>query len=102
MTNHDDIVKPSNVDDYGGKSFLKTIRERLGVAEGRDGPISQQEFATRLGAGMATISRWERGVTPATFTISQMKNLAQILETINLRVQDLPDDLGPKQSAEAN
>ncbi|NET38086.1 MAG: helix-turn-helix transcriptional regulator [Cyanothece sp. SIO1E1] len=70
-----------------GESPLKAIREALGY--------SQQEFATIIGVAIATISRWENGHTPATFTVPQMKALSRELRKIGMTVDNLPDDLGP-------
>jgi len=36
---------------------IKTLRQTLS--------LSQQEFATVLGVGVATVSRWERGTLPS-------------------------------------
>ena len=37
------------------KQEVKQLRVKLG--------LSQQEFATKLGIGIMTVSRWERGIT---------------------------------------
>ena len=70
-----------------GESPLKTIREALGY--------SQQEFAVKIGVAVTTISRWERGLSPATFTVPQIKAFNRELRTLGLTVDNLPDDLGP-------
>jgi transcriptional regulator with XRE-family HTH domain len=70
----------------GGQSFLKTLREALGG-------ISQEALARRLGVSVVSISRWERGVTPATFTVRQLKNFIEVLREANLDVATIPDEL---------
>lgn len=72
-------------DQEGGQSFLKTLRERLGN-------ISQESLARRLGVSVVSVSRWERGVTPATFTVKQMKNFFEVLKEANLDVANIPDE----------
>jgi DNA-binding transcriptional regulator YiaG len=72
------------------KSVFRVIREKLGELE-RGSALSQQEFATRLGAGVATVNRWERG-KQATFTVPQLKRLKQMLDTLGWDIEDLPDD----------
>lgn len=70
-----------------GESPLKAIRELLGM--------SQQEFATKLGVSITTISRWERGKTPPTFTIGQVRTLLRELEPYGLNLDSLPDEMTP-------
>jgi transcriptional regulator with XRE-family HTH domain len=77
-----------------GKSPLKVLRELIGQAEGKDSPISQQDFATRLGAAVVSISRWERGQT-VTLTFAQFKRLKKLVESVGWSIDDLPDNLGP-------
>lgn len=74
-----------------GESALKTIREALG--------LSQQEFATLIGVSITSVSRWERGKTPATFTISQMRAFLKAVEPLGLDINTLPDDLAAYKSA---
>ena len=69
-----------------GESPLKKLREDAG--------LSQQEFANRIGVGIATVSRWERGVSPAMLTVPQMKALCRVL---GLAIEDLPDNFGPSK-----
>jgi putative transcriptional regulator len=71
-----------------GKSPLKTLRELLG-------DISQEELARRIGVSVVTVSRWERGVTPATFTIPQMKAFIRELKSVGIDIENFPDDLSP-------
>lgn len=80
-----------------GRSPLKQLREALGVAEGLGKPISQQEFAYRLKAGIATISRWERGEVEGNLSLIQIKALKQMLDQVGWRVEDLPDTFGPQK-----
>ncbi|MEB3179068.1 MAG: helix-turn-helix transcriptional regulator [Nostocaceae cyanobacterium] len=66
------------------ESPLKRLREAAG--------LSQQELAFRIGVAVATISRWERGVSPAMMTIPQMKALGKAL---GVSLDELPDYFGP-------
>lgn len=50
------------------KEELKQIRKELG--------LSQQDFAVRLGVGIATISRWEHGINcPSKLAMEQIKKI---------------------------
>ena len=82
------MIDSNQIQFEEGKSPLKTLREMLG-------DISQEELARRLGVSLATISRWERGVTPATFTIPQMKAFIRQLKLVGLDVDSIPDDFSP-------
>jgi len=64
-------------------SPLKRLREAAG--------LSQQELASRIGVGLATISRWERGVSPAMMTVPQIKALCREL---GVTLEELPDNFG--------
>lgn len=77
-------MKPEKVQFEEGKSPLKTLRELLGN-------ISQEDLAHLIGVTTVTISRWERGVTPATFTIPQMKSFIRLLKEVNWDIEELPD-----------
>ena len=68
----------------GVDSALKRLREAAG--------LSQQALAARIGVGVTTISRWERGVSPAMLSVPQMKALCREL---GVALDDLPDDFGP-------
>ncbi|MBD2256998.1 helix-turn-helix transcriptional regulator [Pseudanabaena sp. FACHB-2040] len=70
----------------GQDSALKRLREAAG--------LSQQELASRIGVGVTTISRWERGVSPAMLSVPQTKALCREL---SLSIEELPDDFGPIQ-----
>ena len=76
-----------------GVSPLKTIRTLLGM--------TQSQFAHVIGCEKETVSRWERGVYPATFTISQMKALDKTLKSAGFDLQDLPDSFAPYKSKSA-
>ena len=78
------MVKKDKSGSEEGESPLKRLRE---AAE-----LSQQELATRIGVGITTISRWERGVSPATMTVTQMRALCREL---GVSFEELPDDFGP-------
>jgi transcriptional regulator with XRE-family HTH domain len=73
-------------DDGKEISALKTLRELLGH-------ISQEELARRLGVTVGTVSRWERGISPATFTVAQMKAFIGLLKSVGRDVENLPDEL---------
>lgn len=68
----------------GQDSALKRLREAAG--------LSQQELASRIGVGVTTISRWERGASPAMLSVPQMKALCRELD---MTIEELPDDFGP-------
>ena len=68
----------------GVDSALKRLREAAG--------LSQQALAARIGVGVTTISRWERGASPAMLSVPQMKALCREL---GVALDDLPDDFGP-------
>ena len=71
-------------------SPLKRLREEAG--------FSQEELARRIGVSVTTISRWERGVSPAMLSVPQMKALCREL---GKSIEELPDEFGvPKRSAE--
>ncbi|HEY9877255.1 MAG TPA: helix-turn-helix transcriptional regulator [Leptolyngbyaceae cyanobacterium] len=70
----------------GQDSALKRLREAAG--------LSQQELAMRIGVGVTTISRWERGASPAMLSVPQMKALCREL---GMTIEELPDDFGPIQ-----
>lgn len=70
------------------ESPLKRLREAAG--------LSQQELATRIGVGITTISRWERGVSPATMTVPQMRALCREL---GISFDEVPDNFGPPGSS---
>lgn len=68
------------------ESPLKKLREAAG--------LSQQELASRIGVAVSTLSRWERGKSPAMMTVRQMKLL---LKELGKTLDELPDDFGPPQ-----
>ncbi len=71
-------------------SPLKKLREEAG--------FSQEELARRIGVSVTTISRWERGVSPAMLSVPQMKALCQVF---GRSIEELPDEFGPpKRSVE--
>ncbi|HEY9880160.1 MAG TPA: helix-turn-helix transcriptional regulator [Leptolyngbyaceae cyanobacterium] len=72
----------------GQDSALKRLREAAG--------LSQQELAFRIGVGVTTISRWERGASPAMLSVPQMKALCREL---GMTIEELPDDFGPIQES---
>lgn len=73
----------------GGESPLKQIREALG--------LSQEAFAREIGTALVTVGRWERGQTPPTFTLPQIKALRRLIRPLGLDIDDLPDHFGPTE-----
>jgi transcriptional regulator with XRE-family HTH domain len=72
------------------ESLLKKLREEAG--------LSQEGLARIIGVASATISRWERGASPAMMTVPQMKALCKVF---GKSIEELPDEFGPpKRSAE--
>lgn len=88
MTKHDDKLRYLQIPDKGGESFLRTLRELLG-------DISQEELARRISVSAVTVSRWERGKTPTTLTLPQLKALLRELQTVGMTFEDLPDSFAP-------
>lgn len=76
-------------------SPLKTIRKLLN--------LTQKEFAHRIDSDQNVVSRWERGVYEATFTIAQVKAMDELLAEASLTWQDVPNSFAPysKEEAEA-
>ncbi|OCR00236.1 hypothetical protein BCD67_24840 [Oscillatoriales cyanobacterium USR001] len=70
-------------------SPLKKFREEL--------DISQEEFARIIGVSSKSVSNWERGVTPATLGISQIKALDRLLRSKGKSISELPDSFGPSK-----
>jgi transcriptional regulator with XRE-family HTH domain len=66
------------------ESEFKKLRERAG--------LSQEALARQIGVTSKTVSNWERGVSPASLTIPQIKALCRAL---NVTLEELPDRLGP-------
>lgn len=85
VINHDGTMESDKLDPQGRKPFLKALRARLG-------DISQEELARRIGVSLNSVSRWERGITPATFTVPQLKAFVNIVRQAGLDVQNIPDD----------
>jgi transcriptional regulator with XRE-family HTH domain len=72
------------------ESLLKKLREEAG--------LSQEGLARIIGVASATISRWERGASPAMMTVPQMKALCKVF---GKSIEELPDEFGPpKRSPE--
>ena len=55
--------------------------------------MNQTQFAESLGVRRQTISEWERGVYKPSLSIKQIKVLERLLTRVDLRFEDLPDDL---------
>ncbi|MEG4167210.1 MULTISPECIES: helix-turn-helix domain-containing protein [unclassified Microcoleus] len=73
------------------ESPLKMLRDQL--------DLSQEQFARLIGVSSKSVSNWERGVTPASLGIAQIKALDRLLRSKGLSIQGLPDSFGPpKQS----
>jgi len=73
------------------KSPLKMLRDQL--------DLSQEEFARLIGVSSKSVSNWERGVTPASLGIAQIKALDRLLRSKGLSIQGLPDSFGPPKKA---
>jgi len=55
------------------KQEIKQVRQKLGM--------SQQKFATKLGVGMMTVSRWERGIAkPSPLALEKLHKLLDKVE----------------------
>lgn len=78
------MEKTNQSNSEENESSLKKLREEAG--------FSQQELAYRIGVGVTTISRWERGVSVAMLTVPQMKALCREL---GKSIEELPDEFGP-------
>jgi len=78
------MEKTNQSNSEENESLLKKLREEAG--------FSQQELAYRIGVGVTTISRWERGVSVAMLTVPQMKALCREL---GISIEELPDEFGP-------
>lgn len=71
----------------GGESPLKQIREALN--------LSQEAFAREIGVSLVTVGRWERGQTPPTFTLAQIKSFRRLINRLGIDLEDVPDHFGP-------
>lgn len=80
------MSEAEKLDSEDFESPLKKMREAAG--------LSQQELASRIGVGVTTISRWERGASPATMTVPQIRALCREL---GVSFDDLPDEFGPTE-----
>ena len=72
------------VKECNKKITLKVLRKRL--------KLNQTQLAQALGVRQATISDWERGIHKPLLTLGQVKVLENLLEQVNLKFNDLPDD----------
>jgi Predicted transcriptional regulator len=81
------MKKNKNQISSGEESPLKMIREQL--------DLSQEQFARLIGVSSKSVSNWERGVTPASLGIAQIKALDRLLRSKGLSIQGLPDNFGP-------
>ncbi len=77
----------------GEESPLKMLRDQL--------DLSQEQFAQLIGVSSKSVSNWERGVTPASLGIAQIKALDRLLRSKGLSIQKLPDSFGPPKQSEA-
>lgn len=55
--------------------------------------MNQSQLAQALGVRRETVSQWERGVYKPSLSIDQIKILEGLLEQVDLKFKDLPDDL---------
>lgn len=70
------------------ENALKQVREALG--------LTQEEFASVIGAARRSIVRYENGQRLPTFTLPQIKALQQQLRKLELDFEDIPDDWNVK------
>ena len=56
--------------------------------------ITQQKLADLLEIDRKTVSNWETGKSVPTFTVPQIKRL---LTALNITIDQLPDNFGPKE-----
>ncbi|MDF0556677.1 helix-turn-helix transcriptional regulator [Kamptonema sp. UHCC 0994] len=68
-------------------SPLKTLREEL--------DLSQEQLARIIGVSSKSVSNWERGVTPASLGLPQIKALNRLLKSKGKSIEELPDSFGP-------
>jgi DNA-binding XRE family transcriptional regulator len=61
--------------------------------------MTQEELAATLGVTRTTIMNWETGRAVPRLTVRQFKAL---LKTLNITVDELPDDFGPQRIYENN
>jgi len=80
-------MKKKHQTSSGEESPLKMIRDQL--------DLSQEQFARLIGVSSKSVSNWERGVTPASLGIAQIKALDRLLRSKGLSIQGLPDSFGP-------
>jgi transcriptional regulator with XRE-family HTH domain len=72
------------------ESALKKLREQAG--------LSQEALARMIGVTSKTVSNWERGISPAVLTVSQMKVLCRAL---GVTLEELPDNFGINRTERA-
>ena len=65
---------------------LKQLRERAG--------LSQESLARIVDVSSKTVSNWERGMSIASLTVSQMKALCNAL---HVTLDELPDDFSSEK-----
>ena len=64
-----------------GQANFKQLREQAG--------LSQEALARIIGVSSKTVSNWERGISVASLTVTQMKALC---DSLNVTLDHLPDD----------
>jgi putative transcriptional regulator len=84
-------MKRKHQTSSGNESPLKMLREQLN--------LSQEQFARLIGVSSKSVSNWERGVTPASLGIAQIKALDRLLRSKGLSIQGLPDSFGPQKNS---
>jgi transcriptional regulator with XRE-family HTH domain len=86
------MTKKNTSGSQESESALKKLREEAG--------LSQEGLARIIGVASATISRWERGASPAMMSVPQMKALCRVF---GKSIEELPDEFGPaKRSPESD
>lgn len=80
------MVNHKNGNDNPNVPTFKEVRDRLGM--------SQDAFAKALGLSRKTIGRYERGEHKRiALSPGQIKKLVQLMESVGMSVDDLPDDI---------
>ena len=80
------MTKKNTSGSQESESPLKKLREEAG--------LSQEGLARIIGVASATISRWERGASPAMMSVPQMKALCKVF---GKSIDELPDEFGPQK-----
>jgi transcriptional regulator with XRE-family HTH domain len=83
------MARPKKGQQQETDSPFKKLREAAG--------LSQEDLVRLMGVSVSTISRWERGLSEPTMTVSQMKAFCK---AVNKTLDELPDSLIPPSKSE--